>query len=121
MEAFVEFLDLLLACYLQICDVDLDVEIEQVKQSEPFIAVTGKAGNENCQYFICAEQALTTESISLRDAFLDLICAYYVYNISYPKAISGVHLFFQEIVFNIKGSQKLPLCLVKLLQNIQSS
>ncbi len=101
--------------------MDLEFEIENIKQSEPFIAVTGKAGDENCQYFICAEQALTTESISLRDAFLDLICAYYVYNISYPKAISGVHLFFQELVFGIKSSQKLPLCLVKLLQNIKST
>ncbi len=97
--------------------MDLEFEIEKIKQSEPFIAVTGKVGDENCQkYFICAEQALST---SLRDTFLDLICAYYMYyNNSYPKSI---HFFFQEIVFGIKGSQKLPLCVIKLLKNLEST
>lgn len=99
----------------------LEEEVMSVKQSEPFIAVTGRAGDENCQYFICAETAKIIECKSLRDAILDMICIYYVFNISYPKTLSGIFLLIQQYVFNIKDSQKPPQCLVKLLQNLQST
>lgn len=45
--------------------------MEKVGQSEPFIVVSGRIGDENTQFFICAEEALMTESKSLRDSFLD--------------------------------------------------
>ena len=95
-------------------------EIEKVKQTEPFIIVAGRVGEENCQYHICAENALTTKSKSFRDAVIDLIGAYYVYDIKYPSAICGILLFIQQTVFKIEDSQKQPPCLVKLLKNIDT-
>lgn len=75
--------------FLQTLDVELENDIDEVAQKEPYILITGKAGDKGAQYFICAEKKLTVESRSLRDAFLDLICTYYVFNISYPKSIAG--------------------------------
>ena len=74
----------------QSLDTDLEYDIDKISQREPYIVVTGRAGEECAQYFICAEKTLTTESKSLRDAFLDLICTYFVFNISYPKSIAGI-------------------------------
>jgi hypothetical protein len=82
--------------------------------------VTGKPGEENAQYFVCVEKALLTESKSLRDAILDVICAYYVFDISYPRSLAGIFLFFQQNVFGIKDSQNPPPCLSKSLQNIEA-
>lgn len=69
---------------------DLEEIVGDTLQKEPYIVVTGEVGEETTQYFICAEKCLTTESISLCDAFLDLICTYYVFNVSYPKHITGL-------------------------------
>lgn len=93
-------------------------EIRKIKQTEPFIAVVGRVGEENCQYHICAENVLTTKSKSFRDAVIDLIGAFYVYDIKYPSAICGILLFVQQTVFKIEDSQKQPTCLVKLLKNL---
>ena len=40
---------------LQNCDVDLDQEVAGVEQTAPFLLITGNAGSENSQIFICCE------------------------------------------------------------------
>ena len=102
--------------HVQSCDSNLESEIDQIPQSH----IWGKAGKENAQYFVCAEKALLTESKSLCDAILDVICAYYVFDIAYPCSVVGIFLFFQQNVFGLKDSQKPPPCLSKSLQNIQA-
>lgn len=106
--------------FLQTCDIDVDKEVEKEKQSEPYIVVAGKPGLDNTQFFIACEQAILFESKSLRDALVDLIATYYVFNISYPKSVCGVMLFFQHFIFNLKDKQKQPPCLTKLYQNLST-
>ena len=92
--------------------------MEKEKQSEPYIVVAGKPGMDNAQFFIACEQSILFESKGLRDAFVDLIATYYIFNIAYPKSVCGVMLFFQHFVFNFKDKQKQPTCLTKLYQNL---
>ena len=99
---------------LQTCDIDIDKEVEKEKQLEPYIVVAGKPGMDRTQFFIVCEQALLFESKSLRDAFVDLIATYYVFNISYPKSVCGVHLFFQHFVFNLKNNLHALLSYIKI-------
>ena len=66
--------------FAQTCDADLENLVE-TSQSEPFIAVLSKVGLKGTQYFICAEKAFVTESKTLKDALLDLMCFYYIFNI----------------------------------------
>lgn len=65
--------------------MDLDQEISDIDQSEPFILVTGEVGTDNAQYFICIENALAFESKTFRDALVDVIASYYVFDIVYLK------------------------------------
>lgn len=51
--------------------------------------MTGDLEDDTPQYFICAENSLILESRSLSDALIDLIGSYYVFDVSYPKAIIG--------------------------------
>lgn len=100
--------------------MDVDREVQQINQSEPYVLVTGKPGSENTQFFIVCEQAILLESKSVCDALVDVIATYYVFDMAYPKAVSGVLLFFQHFVFNLMDKQKSPPCLSKLIQNINA-
>jgi len=92
--------------------------VAKVDQSEPFLAIVGTPGY-SCQVHVCAEGAVFTESKSLRDAIIDLIAAYFVFNICYPKYLDAILLFFQHYVFKLKDEQRLPNSTVKLLGNLQ--
>lgn len=97
----------------------MDQEISDIGQSEPFILVTGEVGTDNAQYFICIENALAIESKTFRDALVDVIASYYVFDIVYPKHLAGVFMFFQHCVFGLKDAGRLPPCLQKLMENVQ--
>ncbi len=84
--------------------------------------VVGKVG-ENAQYFIYCEKSQLFESKHFLQAIFDLFSVYFIFDISYPKTISSILLFFQCFVFNINKSdckKKLPDPLAKLLQLIES-
>ena len=96
----------------------MEEEIGDICQSAPYIVQTGRAGDENVQYFIACEQAVLCESKSLQDAIIDLIATYYVFDISYPKGIEGVLIFFEHCIFCLKYSQSLPMCTQKLVTSL---
>ena len=106
--------------HIQTCDVDIDEEVKQIGQSEPYIVATGQPGDENAQFFIACEQAILLESKSVQDALVDLIATYFVFDMAYPKSVSGILLFFQHVVFGIQDKQKSPPCLSKLMHNLST-
>lgn len=97
----------------------MDSEVEQIDQAAPFLLVTGISGEEHSQVFICGERSVLFESKSIKDSLIDLIATYYVFDISYPKCLNSVLLFFQHFVFNLKDQQPLPNATTKLVTNLQ--
>ena len=75
---------------LQNCDVDFDQEVAGVEQTTPFLLITGDAGLENSQIFICCENDILMESKTIRDAMLELLATYFAFEIVYPKGVSGI-------------------------------
>jgi len=74
---------------MQTCDIDVKKEVSKIQQSKPYLFVTAwSPGDENC--LVCCEQDIFLESQSVKDAIIDLISAYYVFNIVYPKPLSAV-------------------------------
>lgn len=104
--------------YTQTCDVDLNNEVAQIPQAAPFVTITGKPGEENAQYYVCAENGVLVESKSIRAVIIDLLATYYVFDLSYPKTISAFLLFFQHIIFELKDSQAFPATAAKLVANL---
>ena len=47
-------------------------------------------------------------------AIIDLIAAYYVFDITYPKGVDGILLFFPHFVFGIRDKQLHPTFLHRL-------
>ena len=77
----------------------LDTEVSKIEQSAPFLVWTGTAGDENAQFYVCCEQSVLTESKTVRDAVIDLMATYYVFDIAYPKTVCAMMLFFSTYCF----------------------
>ena len=99
--------------------MDLDSEVFAVDQFEPYLVFTGHPGDESSQIFICCEKEIFITSKSIRDGLIDLMAIYFVFDINFPKHISGILLFFQHFVFNLKDEQPLPTTTSKLVTNLR--
>jgi len=96
--------------------VDLEEEISKIEQSEPFVS---KPGTETSQIFVCCEKQIYLESKSMRDALVDMMSTYFVFNISYPRSLHGILIFLQHHVFNLVDQQTVPVIAKTLLGNLQ--
>ena len=90
----------------------------EIDQSAPFLAFTGQAGDETAQFYVCCDQGVLLEAKMVKDAIIDLIAAYYVFDITYPKGVDGILLFFQHLVFGLRDKQVIPLPALKLISNL---
>ena len=68
---------------------------------------------------MCAEQQIVLESSTMRDAVLDLVASYFVFDISYPKSLSAILIFIQHEIFGMGDSQSIPIAAAKLMGNIK--
>ena len=99
-------------------DVSCDAD-EDAHQVVPCIVFTAEPGSIEARYFIYYDKLAVCECSSLRDAFVDLIAAYHVFHIPFPKVLSGVLLFFQHEVFEVRDKQVHPMNLFTLVSNLQ--
>ena len=112
-----ELLRIIYLLLAQTTDVDIEHEVEEIEQSAPYIAITGMPGTEEAQYHICCEKQVVTESRGVRDAVLDLMCCYFVFDTSYPKRLSSILVYIQHFLLGVKSSQKIPEAASKLASN----
>ena len=98
--------------------MDLEEEISEMEQSEPYIVITSKPGTESSQIFVCCERQIYLESKSMRDALLDMMSTYFVFNIAYPKSLHGILIFLQHHVFNLPDQQTVPSVVKTLHRNL---
>ena len=90
------------------CDVDVDQEVAGVEQTTPFLLITGDAGLDKSQLFICCENDILMESKTIQDAMLELLATYFTFDIMYPKCVSGILIFHQHMCYDYRTSM---LCL----------
>ena len=93
--------------------------MNEIQQAFPFIVITGVPGEENCQFFICGEKDVLLESKSLKDAIVDLISFYFVFDVVYPKYLNAILLFCQHYVFQLRDNQPIPTQVTKLVTNLK--
>ena len=68
---------------------------------------------------MCAEQQIVVESPSMRDAILDLMASYFVFDISYSKSLNAILIFIQHEIFGLIDSQIIPMAAGKLMGNLK--
>ena len=92
----------------------MDTEVSKIEESALFLVWTGRAGDENAQFYVCCEQSVLTESKDVWDAIIDLMGSYYLFDIAYPKTTSAVMLFFSIVFLNFRTSK----CFLEQLLNL---
>lgn len=97
----------------------MEREISDIRQSSPYLVITGLLNAENCQFFVCSEQEIVLESKSVQDAIIDLIATYFVFDIAYPKPLNSILILFQHYVFELKDDQPVPAATAKLIKSLR--
>ena len=90
-------------CHMQ-GSVNLDEGAEKLPS---FPQIMRLRHDESTQYFIAVEKVLL-ESASIEGSVLDLIGAYYSFDIVYPRQLYPLLIFIQHIIFNIFDQQRMP-------------
>ena len=77
--------------------------------------------NQNCsdsesnyQFFVVVERKVNIQSSRCADAITDMMCAYFVFDISYPKSIHPI-LFLLRFVLEVKDKQPIPPVVTRIM------
>ena len=97
----------------------MEDKISEVEQSEPFIAITSKPGTESSQIFVCIESQIFLQVKSMIHAMLDMMSAFYVFDVSYPRSLHAMLIFIQHHVFGLEDQQTVPSTVKTLITNLQ--
>ena len=97
---------------------DADEEAERLGRKEPFVMICET--NESCEYIVYVEKECLISTKSVADAVADLICAYFVFDLVYPRNIYPLLVFFQHTMMGIKDVEKLPTSVMTLLTSLSS-
>ena len=81
--------------------------------------MTGIPGETTFQVFVCAEQAVLIESKTVQDSLIDMLTAYFVFDIFYQKCLNAIFIFIQYNVFKLKDEQAVPSATQLLIRNLQ--
>jgi len=92
---------------------ELETTLAKIEQNEPYIAKL-----QHDQYYVVAEKAIITENTQLLDAIINTICAYFAFNIAYPKGIYPLLIFLQRYVTGIKDQQEIPSIVKRVLTSL---
>ena len=77
--------------------MDVDEEAEKLPPFPQIIVLK----HDQQQYYIVVEKNVLLESDGIEGSILDLIGAYFTFDISYPKKLYPVLLFIQHVMLNI--------------------
>ena len=96
----------------------MDDEVQKLKRKEPFIVVADS--DDITEYFIYVESQFLVSTTTLEDALANLICAYFVFDIVYPRPMYPLLILLQNTLMGIKDSQKLPTSVCTPLTSIST-
>ena len=95
-------------------DEGMDAGLMKIKQNEPYIAKV-----QHDQYFVVAERIIIVENTHFIDAMIDTICAYFAFDINYPKSLYPVLIFIQRYILAIRDNQPIPNVVTRVLTNLE--
>ena len=97
---------------------DADEEAERVGRKEPFILICET--NESCEYIVFVEKECLMSTKSVVDAVADVICAFFVFDLVYPRSVYPLLVFFQHTLMGIKDTEKMPASILTLLTSLSN-
>lgn len=76
-----------------------------IAQAAATATVAPCIGIKSDEFFIITEKQVLCESENFATALVDMIAAYFTFNMSYPDSLYPLLLFIQHYILDIKDSQ----------------
>ena len=76
------------------------------RNSPCIAAIVGESSS--VQYFVLVEQTVLCELPSFQAALYVMFCAYYVFNLAYPKQSKATLFFIQDFILGLPDGIKRP-------------
>lgn len=86
----------------------------QKGRNEPHILMV----SNRVQFFVCTERNILAEGASLIEALKDLIAAFFIFDMEYPKSLYPLLIFLQRYVLNIRDSQRIPPIVTRVMSTL---
>ena len=90
---------------------------EGIGQSEAYILAAPTSDTE--QYHLIVDNNFMFTVESLPSALVDIVCFYYVLDISYPKQMYPLFIFIQHFIFGLTNSGRVPSSVINLCSKLQ--
>ena len=88
--------------------------MNEVNYHAPYIAAFGLTVDELTSVKLVIERENVLSMPSIAVTLHCCFACYYLYNISFPANFSTMLLFLEQYVYNLRPSQKLPVCVTEL-------
>ena len=99
-------------------DCDVESVVNQINQSEAYVLATPTCTADSKLYHLIVDHVFMFSTENLRDALIDIICYYYVLDISYPKVMYALLIFIQHFVFGITDTGIVPPSVINLCSRL---
>lgn len=93
--------------------------MDSIECRAPFIAAFGVNKDELVEFKLVIERENIIAMPSLDVAVHCCFASYYIYNVSYPHHFLPILLFFEQYIYMLKPSQKLPLSVSIIVDSLK--
>ena len=105
----------MLFCTLILLQVgDVDSTVYKIDQSEAYILGTLSPGNEGRLFHIIVDSMFMFTCENLKNALVNIMCYYYVLDLSYPKVMYALLIFIQHFIFGVTDTGRVPTSVINL-------
>ncbi len=73
--------------------------MEKIGQNEAYVLCSYSPDGR--LYYLIVDNVFMFSCVNLQDAIIDLICFYYVLDISYPTMMNSLLIFIQHFIFSL--------------------
>lgn len=87
--------------------------MEKICQTEAYILATPAAEGPDFDYHLIVDSMFMFSTNDIIGAIIDVICYYYVLDISYPKVMNPLLVFIQHFIFGLPA-KTIPISVINL-------
>ena len=99
--------------------MNIEESIKEITIDAPIILAFGSTTEDISDFKLIIERNNIITMPTLMTAVNCCISAYYIFNISYPRAIAPIMMLLENLVYKIKPSRKLPISLLTTIDSIE--
>ena len=92
----------------------------QIKCEKPQLSNTFESIiEEDVRFSVVVEHNVIAETKDFVNAFEMMLCAFYIFNLEYPKKLEATFLLYQKLFLRINDKCKIPAKVLKLMSDLK--